>query len=151
MDALHCCTVTYSQVNLNLKLSMRGSAHPSDWQTYPFSLLLQASQAHTTCSNLRFQHYSLQSLVVQTQPTVNKFNFWTCHLVKGLLSFQVESARACGIYLQEVTWSCITVGNVTANATTSPGSNPCDPEAALASRLRQWPLHARAMVPMENM
>ena len=37
------------------------------------------------------------------------------------------------------------VGNNTANVTTRPGSNPGDPEAALASGSR--PLHTRVMVP----
>ena len=41
------------------------------------------------------------------------------------------------------------VGNNTANVTASPGSNPGDPEAALASGSR--PLPTRAMVPVENM
>jgi hypothetical protein len=41
------------------------------------------------------------------------------------------------------------VGNNTANVTTSPGLNPGDPEAALASG--SSPLPTRAMVPVENM
>ena len=41
------------------------------------------------------------------------------------------------------------VGNNTANVTTSPGSDPGDPEAALASGSRPRP--TRAMVPVENM
>ena len=55
---------------------------------------------------------------------------------------------SCDEYIQQRGQSGA-VGNNTANVTTSPGSNPCDLEAALASGSRPRP--TRAMAPVENM